>query len=75
MGHTIADFNLDGRLDLLMIGMESPTVNRLAHLGLWRSGLGDDAAMTGRMVDGKNRLLLGSGRCNGLFSRPRSTKG
>ncbi len=72
MGHTIADFNLDGRLDLLMIGMESPTVNRLAHLGLWRSGLGDDAAMTSRMVYG-NRLLLG--RADGSFQQTTLNQG
>ncbi len=36
MGHAICDFNADGNLDLLMIGMNSPTVDRLEHLGLWR---------------------------------------
>jgi hypothetical protein len=36
MGHAVADFNADGRLDLLMIGMNSPTVDRLEHLGLAR---------------------------------------
>ena len=29
MAHALADFNVDGRLDLLMIGMPSPTVDRL----------------------------------------------
>src|SRR5262249_8016113 len=36
MAHALSDFNADGRLDLLMIGMTSPTVNRLDHLGLRR---------------------------------------
>src|SRR4029077_4534636 len=45
MGSPLADFNTDGKLDLLMIGMESATVSRLEHLGLWRSGLGDDPTM------------------------------
>ena len=36
MGHAISDFNADGHLDILMIGMNSPTVDRLEHLGLWR---------------------------------------
>src|SRR5262249_54375802 len=42
MGHALADFNVDGRLDLLMIGMNSPTVDRLEHLGLIRNGSNDD---------------------------------
>ena len=36
MAHALADFNADGRLDLLMIGMNSPTADRLGHLELWR---------------------------------------
>lgn len=36
MGHAVSDFDADGHLDLLMIGMNSPTVDRLEHLGLWR---------------------------------------
>jgi enediyne biosynthesis protein E4 len=57
MAHALADFNLDGRLDLLMMGMTSPTVERLEHLGLWRSGATHDRAMRTRMTSG-NRLLL-----------------
>jgi hypothetical protein len=38
MAHALADFNADARLDLLMIGMNSPTVDRLEHLGLRRPG-------------------------------------
>ncbi len=36
MAHALADFNADGKLDLLMIGMNSPTADRLGHLGLRR---------------------------------------
>jgi hypothetical protein len=57
MSHCLADFNCDGRLDLLMIGMGSPTVNRLEHLGLWRSDVTENRAMRARMVFG-NRLFL-----------------
>ncbi|MSU21973.1 MAG: CRTAC1 family protein [Pedosphaera sp.] len=64
MGHALADFNADGRLDLLMIGMTSPTVNRLEHLDLWRSDVTEDHAMRSRMTRG-NRLYLG--RSNGGF--------
>jgi enediyne biosynthesis protein E4 len=57
MGHALADFNGDGRPDLLMIGMNSPTVDRLEHLGLTRPGSTDDPAMRSRMTFG-NRLYL-----------------
>jgi hypothetical protein len=58
MGHALADFNADGRPDLLMIGMTSPTVDRLGGLGVWRDGSGADQTMPGRMTHG-NRLYLG----------------
>jgi hypothetical protein len=57
MAHTLADFNVDGRLDLLMIGMPSPTVNRLEHLGLWRPYSEDDHQRRSAMTFG-NRLFL-----------------
>jgi enediyne biosynthesis protein E4 len=57
MAHSLADFNGDGRLDLLMIGMPSPAVDRLEHMGLWRTYPGEDRAMRARMVYG-NRLFL-----------------
>lgn len=57
MAHTFADFNADGRLDFLMIGMPSPTVDRLNHLGLSRPGPAEDPAMRARMACG-NRLFL-----------------
>src|SRR2546426_12200818 len=36
MAHALTDFNADGRLDILMIGMNSPVADRLEHLDLWR---------------------------------------
>jgi ASPIC/UnbV protein/VCBS repeat protein len=58
MSHALADFNRDGRLDLLMIGMQSPTASRLDHLGLWRSDVTEDHSMRSRMTFG-NRLFMG----------------
>lgn len=56
MAHALADFNRDGRLDLLMIGMNSPTVDRLESMGLERPGAGDRVAR--RELTYGNRLLL-----------------
>ena len=74
MAHVLEDFNADGRLDLLMIGMNSPTADRLEHLGLNRPGpdsatheLGgptNNATMRSRMTYG-NRLYL-AGPTNGF---------
>jgi hypothetical protein len=57
MAHALADFNEDGWLDLLVIGMHSPTVDRLEHLGLWRPDSRLLREMRPRMAHG-NRLLL-----------------
>ncbi len=57
MAHVLADFNADGLLDLLVIGMPSPTVDRLEHLGLTRPGEAEDLALRRRMASG-NRLFL-----------------
>jgi len=59
MGHALNDFNSDGLLDVLMIGMISPTVSRLHHLNLWRShpGKSEDRSLRTRMTFG-NRLYL-----------------
>ncbi len=57
MAHALADFNADGLLDLLMIGMSSPTVDRLEHLGLRRPGSHQDPAHRAAMTHG-NRLYL-----------------
>jgi hypothetical protein len=58
MAHALADFNVDGRLDLLLIGMDSPTVDRLDHLGLWRPDAAEDHLFRSRLSCG-NRLVLG----------------
>ncbi len=60
MAHTISDFNRDGWPDILMIGMTSPTVERLDRAGHWRSGLGDERTTRSRMTAG-NRLLVADG--------------
>ncbi|MBI3414736.1 MAG: CRTAC1 family protein [Verrucomicrobia bacterium] len=57
MAHALADFNADGRLDLLMIGMTSPAVQRLEYMKLWRLDSTDDRSMRSRMTSG-NRLYL-----------------
>ena len=57
MAHALADFNADGRLDVLMIGMNSPTADRLEHLGLSRSGPSEDPSVRRAMTFG-NRLYL-----------------
>jgi hypothetical protein len=57
MAHALADFDTDGRLDMLMIGMNSPTADRLNHLGLERPGFDQHQAMRPRMSFG-NRLYL-----------------
>jgi hypothetical protein len=58
MAHALADINVDGRLDLLMIGMDSPTVDRLEHLNLWRPGATEDRTIRSRLACG-NRLMQG----------------
>jgi hypothetical protein len=62
----LADFNRDGQLDFLMIGMNSPTVDRLEHLGLQRPHPKQDPAMRRRMTFG-NRLFLA--RAEGGFEQ------
>jgi hypothetical protein len=57
MAHALTDFNNDGRLDFLMIGMNSPTADRLNHLDLWRPGVTEDRSMRARMTYG-NRLYV-----------------
>lgn len=57
MGHAFSDFDGDGRLDILMMGMTSATASRLEHLGLWREGAGADRVARTAMTHG-NRLYL-----------------
>jgi hypothetical protein len=61
MAHTLADFDVDGHLDFLVMGMHCPTAQRLDHLGLKRPGRPDYEAMRSRMTMG-NRLFLGQQR-------------
>jgi hypothetical protein len=65
MAHALSDFNADGRLDLLMIGMSSPTVDRLEHLRLRRPDSHQDHGQRMAMTHG-NRLYLA--HPNGGFS-------
>jgi hypothetical protein len=66
MASCFEDFNRDGRLDLLMIGMNSPTADRLASLGLNRPYEVEDGGMRARSTFG-NRLLFG--QANGTFQQ------
>jgi enediyne biosynthesis protein E4 len=70
MAHLFSDFNVDGKLDILMVGMTSPTVDRLESLGLWRNGLTDDRTLRSRMTYG-TRLFL-SGESNAFVQGPTS---
>ena len=58
MAHALADFDTDGRLDLLVMGMHCPAAQRLDHLGLKRPGRPEYEAMRPIMTAG-NRLFLG----------------
>jgi hypothetical protein len=64
MGHLLSDFDADGHLDFLMMGMQCPTPQRLDHAGLRRPEYASYEAMRPRMVEG-NRLLRG--RPDGRF--------
>jgi hypothetical protein len=65
MAHTFADFNGDGRLDLLAMGMHCPTAQRLDHLRLVRPGFEAQDAMRPASAAG-NRLW--AGRSQGGFA-------
>ena len=57
MAQCLSDFNNDGLIDLLMIGMTSPAAERLNHLELWRNDSPAERVMRQEMTHG-NRLYL-----------------
>jgi hypothetical protein len=57
MGEAFTDFNSDGRLDFVMIGMPSATADRLEHAGLWNNENPEERSMRARMTYG-NRLYI-----------------
>jgi enediyne biosynthesis protein E4 len=57
MAHTFGDFDHNGEPDILMIGMNAPTADRLNHLGLSAPQRPDYATMRPAMTTG-NRLLF-----------------
>jgi hypothetical protein len=60
MAHTFGDFDGDGQLDVLMIGMNSHVANRLDELGLGRPEFAEHQRMRAKMAFG-NRLYLRAG--------------
>lgn len=64
MSQTFADFDRDGSMDLLAVGMSSTTARRLEQMGLGRTEFPDHQAMRMRIAHG-NRLYYGNG--NGDF--------
>lgn len=72
MSHALADFDADGRLDLLMVAMPQPTADRLESLGLERPGFEAWRAERGRAVFG-NRLFFGG--ADGRFQQRAGLRG
>ena len=60
MSHTFGDYDRDGRLDFLTIGMSSTTARRLEQLKLGRTGFEDYNAARMKMGYG-NRMYLARG--------------
>jgi hypothetical protein len=58
MGHTFADYNLDGKLDFYVIGMSSTTARRLENMGVGRDDKPIHTRMRAAMGYG-NRMFLG----------------
>lgn len=67
MSHTIADYDLDGKLDLFVQGMSSTTARRLDRMEAGRSNLPEHNRMRSVMGYG-NRMYLGKG--NGKYQQP-----
>jgi enediyne biosynthesis protein E4 len=66
MAHAIADFNRDGKQDLLAMGMGSPTVDRLEGMNLKRNDSRIDESKRAKLMFG-NRLLIA--KPNGGFAQ------
>src|SRR5207244_3419102 len=60
LAHAFGDFNLDGRLDFIAIGMDSSTAARLDHLNMGPGAFPEMQAMRPKMTYG-NRLFLSNG--------------
>jgi hypothetical protein len=60
MSAAFADYDLDGRLDFFVAGMESTTARRLTAMGLGRSEFPDMQAMRMRMAFGNRMYLAGN---------------
>lgn len=69
MALSLGDFDLNGHLDVFMVGMNSPTADRLHALGLSVAEKPNYAAASRDMTQG-NRLFLQSP--DGTFTQPRS---
>ncbi|MBX3745171.1 MAG: CRTAC1 family protein [Verrucomicrobiae bacterium] len=68
MAHALSDFDADGRLDVLLVGMPQTTADRLESLGLERPGFESWARQRARMTFG-NRLFFGQA-AGGFQQRP-----
>jgi hypothetical protein len=62
MSHTFGDYNLDGAIDFLSVGMSSTTARRLEHLNLGREGFQDHNEARMKMGYGNRMYLWNSGQ-------------
>ena len=59
MSHTLGDYNLDGKMDMYVVGMSSTTARRLDNMGLVRKEFPEHNKMRKEMGYG-NRMYLGT---------------
>jgi hypothetical protein len=71
MAHGLGDFDQDGALDLLVIGMNLYSAERMDHLGIGPAASPDVMAMRGRMAYG-NRLYFGR---RGVWAQTEMSRG
>jgi hypothetical protein len=69
MGHTLADYNGDGSLDMYLIGMSSTTARRLDRLNLGRSDHPDVNAKRQVMGYGNRMMLFHSATDNPRYQQ------